>query len=46
MEDRIAYVDAMREAMISQYQKQIDKLSALNDAINESNQRIFDSLQQ
>ena len=46
MEDRIAYVDAMREAMISQYQKQIDKLSALNDAINESNSRIFDSLQQ
>ena len=46
LENRVAFIEQMREAMIDEYQQQIDKLSALNDTINASNQRIFDSLQE
>ena len=45
LENRVSFIDSMRQAMVDHFQDQIDALSNLNDTINDSNTRIFDSIQ-
>lgn len=38
--------DQIKEAIISERQKEIDKLTAINDSINEANSKILDAMQE
>lgn len=44
LEERVGFIEAMRDLLVEQYQKRIDELSSLNDTINDSNQKILDGI--
>lgn len=46
LEARNELTTTLREALIQQYQNEIDKLSELNDTINESNSNILNGIQE
>lgn len=45
LEARVELITTLKEAVVEQYQRQIDKLSELNNTINDSNSNILDGIQ-
>ena len=44
LEERVEFVETLRDMLVEQHQKRIDELSSLNETINDSNQKILDGI--